>query len=97
MSFGLTVPAYIFPDWDTTIRYNSTQRPGGGSYPKGTVHSSTNFSSIGGMLELKVYLPGGSFGGAGFTRSWPNVREKTVAISSGVQRPSTCMVRAGAG
>ena len=57
VSFGITIPAYIFPDWDTSIRYNSTQRPGGGSYPPGTVHGSTNFSSIGGMLELKVYLP----------------------------------------
>jgi len=57
VSFGITVPAYIFPDWDTSIRYNSTQRPGGGSYPRNTVHGSTNFSSIGGMLELKVYLP----------------------------------------
>jgi outer membrane protein W len=57
LSFGVAVPAYIFPDFDTSVRYNSTQRPGGGAYPRGTVNGSTNFSSIGGMLEVKVYLP----------------------------------------
>jgi hypothetical protein len=57
VSFGVTVPAYLFPDWDTSVNYNSTRRPGGGSYPPGITRGSTNFSSIGGLLAIKVYLP----------------------------------------
>ena len=57
LSFGVSVPAYIFPDWDTEVRYNTTQRPGGGRRPSATVRDSANFSSIGGLLQIKVYLP----------------------------------------
>jgi opacity protein-like surface antigen len=57
LSFGLAVPAYLYPDWDTEVNYHSTQRPGGGSFPRGPVRGSTNFSSIGALLEIKVYLP----------------------------------------
>ena len=39
----------------------------------------------------------GSRAGAGFTMSIPSVRGNSVAISSGVQRPSFCIVRTGAG
>ena len=57
LSFGVSVPAYIFPVWDSVVRYNSIRRPGGGSFPRGTVRDSANFSSIGGLLQIKVYLP----------------------------------------
>jgi hypothetical protein len=57
VSFGVTVPVYLFPDWDTSVNYNSTKRPGGGTYPPGIIRGSTNFSSIGGLLAIKVYLP----------------------------------------
>jgi opacity protein-like surface antigen len=57
VSFGVTVPVYLYPDWDTSVRYHTTQRPGGGSYPRGVVRGSTNFSSIGTLLAIKVYLP----------------------------------------
>src|SRR5262249_17400020 len=41
--------------------------------------------------------PQASLGGAGLTRSRPKVREKTVAICSGVHRPSWKSVCTGAG
>lgn len=57
LSFGVALPAYFYPDWDTEVRFNSTQRPGGGALPRGVQRGSTNATSIGGLLQIKVYLP----------------------------------------
>jgi hypothetical protein len=57
LSFGIGVPAYIYPDWDTEVRFNSTRGPNGAPLPRGVQHDSMNFTSIGGLLQIKVYLP----------------------------------------
>jgi opacity protein-like surface antigen len=59
LSFGAAVPIYIYPDWDAEARFGTAQQPGGGGNPagRGTVRDSFNFSSIAGILQIKVYLP----------------------------------------
>jgi opacity protein-like surface antigen len=54
VSIGLSVPFYLYPDWDTEVR-GGTAFVGGAA---GATHrSQTNFSSVGALLLIKAYLP----------------------------------------
>jgi outer membrane protein W len=47
LSFGVSVPLYFYPDADTYVK----------EVGKPAVRSSANFSGVGGMLEIRAYLP----------------------------------------
>ncbi|MCW5889664.1 MAG: outer membrane beta-barrel protein [bacterium] len=47
LSFGVSVPFYLYPDADTTVK----------EVGKRKVNGSANFSGVAGLLEIRAYLP----------------------------------------
>jgi outer membrane protein W len=58
ISVGIAVPAYIYPDTDTEIRYGSSRLgPGLPLAGRGVAHGSTNLTAVAGLFLIKAYLP----------------------------------------
>lgn len=58
VSFGLAMPAYIYPDMDTSVRYGTSRLgPNQPRAGRGLVHGQTNLTGIAGLIQIKVYLP----------------------------------------
>jgi hypothetical protein len=53
LSFGIAVPFYIYPDWDTSVQ----QRGKGGALLGSPVESSMNYSGFAPMARLTAYVP----------------------------------------
>ena len=53
LSFGIAVPFYIYPDWDTSVQ----QRGKGGALLGSPVESSMNYSGFAPMARLTAYIP----------------------------------------
>jgi opacity protein-like surface antigen len=53
LSFGLALPFYFYPDWDTSVQ----QRGPNGGLIGSPVESSMNFSGLAPMVRLTAYIP----------------------------------------
>ena len=53
LSFGIAVPFYIYPDWDTSVQ----QRGKNGALLGSPAKSSMNYSGFAPMARLTAYVP----------------------------------------
>jgi hypothetical protein len=58
LSVGIAVPAYLYPDWDTEVRFGSSRTgPGGPVAGRGVASGHVNVTGIAGLFQIKAYIP----------------------------------------